>query len=467
MLLLEMPTEILSLIVEHLPVKDLCSVARASKRLSGVIQAPLYRSIEVKWDEKNSYPIATLLATLLKRPQLARKVRNLVCRGNDYCVCGRITCKGRPPPVEIDDEQISTFEHAAGRYGVYFYKYWIHQLRAREIDAVFALLLAQLKGLRSLTLDANFGPRWQSLTGEVIRMSMCDRPIGGNKKLPKFDQLRKVRFLGASPAGRTSYAAHDALPFILAPRIDEFQAPLHVCTLLRRSFTGCSTTSSLTSLTLGSFVEEDKLGEVLAMAPNVKSLNWAWSPTARNWGMDFTKLLESLSLVRDTLTELRIVTMIPELSEFQPYALLDFKGDLSGLADFNLTKLQLPMEVLLDNFIRLETPLHAIIPQTTEVLKVIEDRLIQAPLVLPDDKVFSALIRFVKSVPYSHPSLRHLMLEEMFDQDEHRDEVLGDVDFRDEEIWTAIREECQEVGLEYSYNDQEIRNVFAGKPMDW
>ncbi|KAI9901629.1 hypothetical protein N3K66_003446 [Trichothecium roseum] len=465
--LFEMPTEILSLIVEHLPVKDLCSVARASKRLSGVIETPLYRSIEVKWNVRNPCPIATLLATLLKRPQLARKVRNFVCRGNDYCPCGRIICKGRPPPVKISVEQISTFEHAAGRYGVYFREYWIHQLRAREIDAVFALLLAQLKGLRSLTLDANFGPRWQSLTGEVIRLSICDRPTGGNKKLPKFDQLRKVRFLGANPAGRTSYAARDALPFILAPQIEEFQAPLHVCTLLRRSFTGCSATSSLTSLTLGSFVEEDKLAEVLAMAPNVKSLNWAWSPTARNWGMNFTELLKSLSLVRDTLMELRIVTMIPECNEFQPYTPLDFKGDLSGLVDFNLTKLQLPMEVLLDNFIRLETPLHEIIPQTTEVLKVIEDRLIQARQILPDDKVFSALIRFVRSVPYSHPSLRHLMLEEMFDQDEDRDEVLGDVDFRDEDIWTTIREECQEVGFECSYIEQEIRNVFAGDTMDW
>jgi hypothetical protein len=98
------------------------------------------------------------------------------------------------PQIPIPNDELDKPIAFIQRMGLPYSKRWIQELRDGTIDALVALLLAQLSILRYLYLSGDFTRR-TVLIGMVLQSAICE-----NYGLPDFGRLQDVSFL--VPQGR-------------------------------------------------------------------------------------------------------------------------------------------------------------------------------------------------------------------------------------------------------------------------
>ena len=445
---LNFPNEVIEEVLSYLSRSSLLSTFLVSKRLSTLSEAFLYASVELKWDPGHNTRIASLLVTVLKKPHLARKIRVVKCIGHELRFRG--DDPGEPRDIIIDQQHVRTFIAHVRLYGLIIEPIWVHQLERRTMDSLLTLFLAQLHNLRELELDLNFGPYCPSLLVEMFRAAIFF-PTQSRLPLPSFEHLRRVTFsLEAHPPESATYSAPDILPLLFAPRIQELQVPMHTCPAIGWHNPFPSAASSLTSLTLGYTVDCHDLGYILSITNRLKYLKWTWSPThirMGGWGADLDELCVSLSHVRETLTEFRIVTVESQLGIVNFGSAFNFTGSLRSLSRFHFHALQLPLPMLLNERNHGVPSIKGILPAQLETLEVVEDTLLQGAHVVIDEDVLAAFLYFLEFAEDAKLPLRHLRVRE-----------LGNYTPRDSGIWQEIDKaaENSRVGFEYNYDPDRV-----------
>ena len=157
-----LPDEVFRLVCDYLSSSDVVNVMRCSKRLSGVVGRHLYTHIEL--DESNhggggpEFPRLRLLTyKLLVRPALAEQVRSLTLRptfgDGDQWEVPRTTT---PQVVHVLQRLLGAVVYAPAylRYSLQDKRTLLAHLRWADCaDAVLAVLLPALRGLRNLDLS--------------------------------------------------------------------------------------------------------------------------------------------------------------------------------------------------------------------------------------------------------------------------------------------------------------------------
>lgn len=151
----DLPPEILSCIIQNVrPKSVLCMLALCSRDMHDSVVSHLYRHIELLSFniKKNPFPLRQLTSLLLKRPDLAQRVRQFTLRGHRDCWHGGVEPRDAAAEcIEVD----SVFRIAikASSHSEAEEKQWLMHLSWLEhCDAVLALLLPALVKLEKLDL---------------------------------------------------------------------------------------------------------------------------------------------------------------------------------------------------------------------------------------------------------------------------------------------------------------------------
>lgn len=152
---LDLPPELLSSILEFLPRQDLIPLCLVSKALCCISQPVLFSRIKFGWDKDSTPPIVSLLECIIRRPDLAARVKELNLSGaTDFFEL----FVGKPPPkitLPSDLNQLDLLSLAIESTGVAFDSLWIQELRDGTMDAFVALLVAKLPDLKTLHILYN------------------------------------------------------------------------------------------------------------------------------------------------------------------------------------------------------------------------------------------------------------------------------------------------------------------------
>ncbi|KAL5043000.1 hypothetical protein BDW71DRAFT_216649 [Aspergillus fruticulosus] len=305
------PADILYLIFKLLSPLEHQALCLVSQKFRTIAEPPLYSKIQFTWQKKHAYysdlerppPIAQLLRTFISKPQLAAHIRRLHLDGKAWAV---YATRFKLPKIHIPEDQLAEPVAFIRRTGVPYRDWWSTELRDGSIDALVALLLAQLSCLNYLRLGRAF-TRQSALTGMMLRSAICE---SGTFKLGNFQHLQELSFLRQNPDTWTWPAPHAPVP------------------------------SKLKTLNLTN-IREGCLGEILAVTKNLETLHWKWYYDSG--------VAAALSHVQGTLTDLTIT------ADCQPAAAvgdqffpgLEATGSLRALVNFGRIKtLRIPLAFL-------------------------------------------------------------------------------------------------------------------------
>ncbi|KAH6856552.1 hypothetical protein B0I37DRAFT_78412 [Chaetomium sp. MPI-CAGE-AT-0009] len=423
--LLDCNEDVLRLILGYLSQDDLRKVCLVHSQLRHLAEAPLYSRIELLYDqEKYSawHPITSLIRTILRRPDLASRIRTL------SCTRGRTQRGVLNVPVcqEYLREALSFVERTRL---VRYRDAWMEELREGTMDAHLAILLSQLPRLQYLRLSDKFYQK-SDLIGLVLRSMFCDShsewPIPGFRST-SLHQLHTVA-LEWYPSRHLSSKARNterALAFFYLPSIKDM------------------------SVLIGDPPEESHLGQVLAAAPRLHSLHWHWhfdpdyedqfnSPT-----VNLDLLMPALAPLKDTLTTLTISALcLYTRQSYIPFP-LRVQGSMLPLADFEQLKtLTIPLVFFTGFPLPVQHTLGDCLPRNLEELTLTDELYADIDTEEPWDKTGHtvAISTWLADVRASTPRLRRLSLVLRGEDDEVCSEEL--------EVRNEIRELARGAGIE-------------------
>ncbi|OAA41145.1 F-box domain, cyclin-like protein [Beauveria brongniartii RCEF 3172] len=415
------PNELLSSLLNLLPLTDLLSMTKVSKSIYALSLPLVYSTIETTWALGRTPSIVLLLRSLVERPELSGYIRNLRLEGNGV--------QGRPelrelPAFPLDAPLLSKASKIIQSTKVPFADLWIHELQSGTVDAIVALLLATLSNLTSLFLGPNFTVR-SRLCGGMLRCALC-KP---QKNLPAYKNLRHVtsKFRAKEYFHTDICNAADILPLFYLPSIEDLSVSIDN----PAEFTwpaSYAPAPSIVSLDIYR-LRESRLGPVLSVLKALQKLHWHWSyqpdldEEVSKGVVRLDTAAAALNEVADTLTDLTISAMTrPRYSvgDYDPPP-LEIRASLDGLSRLRkLTKLSLPWAFLM-GFSKSPTKrLLSALPPSLEVLRLTAD--------LDDhdeweweeeDSVIDAIKLELASLNSSrHPSLRRIILPIPFEYNE-------------------------------------------------
>ncbi|KAL6228839.1 hypothetical protein BDW75DRAFT_235618 [Aspergillus navahoensis] len=347
----------------------------------------IYSKIQWTWQKDrpdSPPPIPQLLRILLSRPQLAGYITDVRLDGYTY----RISRKGfrwTIPSIPIPNDELDKPIEFIRQTEVPYSNRWIQELRDGTIDAIVALLLAQLNNLKYLYLSGDFTRR-TALIGMVLQSAICE-PIDNG--LPDFRRLQDVSFL--VPQGRdeawdqkTKNTA-DVLPLFYLPNVQRMSASIQNPDEFRWTTARLPNPTKLISLDL-THVREGYLGELLSVTKNLRSLRWEWY---FDYGVEdrfttpiveLTQIVAALSTVRDTLTDLTIFADcecdVHGGDAFRPA--IKTEGSLHSLVNFDMLRsLQIPWAFLVGFVQDMTKRLPDVIPRNIEYLIITDDLALQ------------------------------------------------------------------------------------------
>ncbi|KAK5660617.1 hypothetical protein OQA88_13181 [Cercophora sp. LCS_1] len=358
------PVEMLQQIFSSLSCSDLRAVCQTSSSLCSVAQPLLYSSIELTWKESQTPPIAPLLSTLLRKPDLAAHVKTLKMDGDAF-LGPDIWYSRQPPKISIAREHLAEFTACIDAMQLPNGHEWVQTLKQGTVDALNALLVSRLPNLSSLHLESGIVKESHFL-GEMLTFALCEPEQKG--RLPTFQQLRRVHFFPALSGyswlmpGNTK----DVLALLYLPSLEHLHARLD--SPLYFSWPSASGTppacNSLTSMKLTG-VREGPLGHLLRATKRLDVLEWEWwyDPHAHDLRpkhlihrnstdlIDLDQITADLSHVKSTLRSLSISVACGE-DDNGALPDLTIQGSLDALRDFGrLTHLEVPL-ILLVGFTR-------------------------------------------------------------------------------------------------------------------
>lgn len=415
--LLTCPADVWDLILRSLSPADMARLCLINESMRGFIEPHLYANLRWAWTSDNqARTIVLCLRSLVRRPQLGLYVRSLALmwapsqRDVDYV----------PMSVSEKEELSTGLPTALINVRGPLVQAWIDRLHAGEIDALVALLLSRLPSLISLHL----GPRFtkdNSCLGLILRSALCD-PV--NHGLPNFQHLRTVTlktspFLESARAQRQKNI-HNVLSFFYLPSIERISASIDSPEHFRWPAPGGEAPVSLhlTELDVTRPCRAAHLGNVLSVAPNLKSLRWDWfhagvtSPSGDDGVIDLDQIAAALSLVRESITEL-IITAKCTLGANKIFPEPTSIGSMKILADFpRMKSLQAPIAVLAGW--ALNDPhwvLSDVVPKTIESVTIMDDLWFNhQTYVWNEQAVLDVIKAWLANPAQLSPNLRHCSL---------------------------------------------------------
>lgn len=364
----------------------LCLVNR---HLRALAEPFLYSEIQWTWLETDPHPlpITQLLRTILCRPELAAYITSVHLNGRNDKRRGYQSTNRTTPTIPVFgtelDESITFIRGTRVPYS----DQWIQELRSGTMDAVVALLLAQLPNLRCLHLENDFTQR-SALLGMVLRSSICE-PV--DYRLPSFQHLRDVSFFrlhyGGHGGDQEKYKSFkntaDILPFFYLPSVQCMSVLLENPLAFSWPAAHLPTPSTLTLLDLTS-VREAYLAELLSVTQNLKTLRWSWY---YDFGLDdkfntpiidLGQIAAAIAHVRDTLTDLTISADCDIGGNDQHLPGLKTVGSLHAIVNCDmLQRLQVPWPFLVGFAQNTTKRLQDVIPRNIEYLSITDDLRLQ------------------------------------------------------------------------------------------
>ncbi|EHA27556.1 hypothetical protein CBS63078_3699 [Aspergillus niger] len=375
------PVEVLGLIFEILPPAELRVLSIVNKELRARVEPFLYANIQWLWREASSPPpITQLLRTITCKPQLATYITNVHLDGMN--IKGRMTAG--PPKILISSSELTEYTAFIQGTGVPYSNLWICELHQGTIDALLALLVAQLSNLRCLYLGPIY-TREDQVLGMILNSALC-RPM--DYRLPTFQHLRDVSFHRAvgddgtrpkmTPQDRAKNTAN-VLPLFYLPNIRSMSVTVENPDVFTWPAAHLPDPSKLTSLDLTA-VREAYLGDLLSVMPYLKTLRWAWyydygveddfvSPT-----VDLDRIAAAVSRVRGTLMDLTISADAPIGGNEQFHPAVKMEGSLRAMVEFDeLKRLRIPLAFLVGFVEDTTKRLQDVVPRNIEFLTITDE----------------------------------------------------------------------------------------------
>ncbi|CAG7925959.1 unnamed protein product [Penicillium olsonii] len=332
-------------------------------------------------DHPDPPPVTKLLRTLVARPHLATHIRNFQLTGKPSdCASLRTTI----PLVPISPTELSESISFIQKTGVPYSDLWIQELQQGGLDAVVALLLAQMPNLQCLRLESAFTQR-SEIIGMVLRSAIF-KPV--NYGLPDFRHLQHVTYL--LKIGRDYARDHalkntaDLLPFFYLSHVKSLSLAVDSPLAITWPKPKVPIPSSLTSLVLYT-VRENYLRNLLSITPHLKSLQWKfWYDSGlldavNSPIVDLDRIGDAVSCLKDTLSDLKILAEV-YLGGHGDIHLPAIKteGSLSAMVVMdNLKTLQVPWAFLVGFALDPTKRLQDVLPKYLEHLTITWDLCIQ------------------------------------------------------------------------------------------
>ncbi|GAB1216405.1 hypothetical protein ATERTT37_005619 [Aspergillus terreus] len=373
------------MVLKMLSVTEHRTLCLVNQNIRAIAEPFLYSKIQWTWQKDrpdSPPPIMQLLRTLLSRPQLAGYITNVRLDGYTYRI-DRTGFRWTIPQIPIPNDELDKPIAFIQRMGLPYSKRWIQELRDGTIDALVALLLAQLSNLRYLYLSGDFTRR-TVLIGMVLQSAICE-----DYGLPNFGRLQDVSFL--VPQGRDEAwdrkikNTADVLPFFYLPNVQRMSASIQNPDEFRWSISRLPDPAKLVSLHL-THVREGYLRELLAVTKKLRTLRWEWY---FDYGVedqfttpiiDLPQIAAALSTVRDTLTDLTIFADCDcdpcGGDAFRPA--VKTEGSLHSMINFEMLRnLQIPWAFLVGFVQDMTKRLPDVIPKNIEFLIITDDLALQ------------------------------------------------------------------------------------------
>ncbi|KAK4452715.1 hypothetical protein QBC34DRAFT_377210 [Podospora aff. communis PSN243] len=401
-----LPVETLQQIFLSLSSTDLRALCRTNSSLCNVAQPLLYSSVELTWKEshklawKESHtpPIAPLLSTLPRRPDLAGNVKKLKMDGDAFV--GDWFLSRQPPKISIAEEHSIEFTTYIDDLQLPNRDDWVAALQQGTMGVLVALVVSRLQNLSSLHLESGVIKESRFL-GEMLAFALCEPEHNG--KIPTFERLSDVTFLPALPGdgwvmpGNTK----DALTLFYLPNLKSLNArldnPMHFTWPASGAPPACD---NLTSMKVSGIREGRPLDHLLRATQYLEALDWElwYDPIAHEnqhrhhrystTVIDLDHIAAGLSHVRATLRSLRISVACGQ-NDYGDYPDLNVQGSLDGLRSFQtLTHLEIPLILLIGTRRDERDRLDTCFPADLEYLTINDDGWHYGDYDLPDVVVF-------------------------------------------------------------------------------
>jgi hypothetical protein len=375
--------DILYSVFELLSPAEFYALCLVHKNLRRIAENFLYKTIQLTWELENPYdppPVTKLLRTLVSRPNLAAQIKTLHLAG-EYTTYAPLVETIRTVPVAINElnEPASFIRKTRVPYS----DLWIHELQHGRLDAVVALLLAQLPNLHCLYLGPAFTQR-SEIIGMVLRSAIFEPAEFG---LPDFRHLRDVTYLlkeGHDPArDKKVKNTDDVLPFFHLSNVQRISVFIESPLAIKWPTPQLPVPSTLTSLILNS-VRENYLGDLLSITPHLKSLCWTWF---YDYGLrdavnmpivDLDRIGDAMSRLRGTLTDLTIIGEVELGGNDINLPGIKTEGSLKVMVNMeNLRTLQVPWAFLVGFAQDTTKRLQDVLPRYLEHLSITYDMCLQ------------------------------------------------------------------------------------------
>ncbi|CAG9952691.1 unnamed protein product [Clonostachys rosea f. rosea IK726] len=335
------PREVIDQILNHLPRSSLPIVCLVSKSLRHCAEPFLYSTVSLEWGEwdfETFPPIAPLLATLVRRPELFKHL-DVVILG------GMMQQRARVPPMDTSNVPVDEFEAAIRKAKTSFSDMWVEKLRSAHtcIYALAALLIAHLSRTTHLTITTPW-INGQPLVGKVIQAKIF------SGQLPQFERLKQLKYLKRRDlTHKNNRVFGETISLFYLPTVTHLEVIMtNPKTFQWPVAAGEPNFSHLTSLKIG-WLCEPFLAKILAVARNLESLEWSWEhhgpPHSSDPNiMDFDKITETLQPLKDTLKSFAYTMNLGEEGELMDSLAMPVQGNFRHLRNFTrLTHLEVPL----------------------------------------------------------------------------------------------------------------------------
>ena len=380
-----LPSDILQLILPHLSPSEKAALARACKSLHHVASVALYGVIVMRWDTGRPTPpppIHYLLRTLLKHPDLARLVTNLIFLGSkNDSIWGRgarwhyYPTPDELAPVTTIIRTLDLPEHPPNLFeGPTDDNTWLRLAARGHTELYQGLLVLQLPNLSTLTVGYD-GYMSFTFLSTLMEHILISKILSSNA--PSFRRLQQVdlctepliREMDSFLAGY-QHTLREVLPFFYLPslRVLRAVAPWNSQPIVWPTAPPyCQTLVTLQLLR--SELEPPVLKQLLSVTPRLKTLNYdlvckTWYQMQNAPYLECDVLSSALLPVAKSLVSLTISVQLYGANGTW-YKDPDIMMAIRGLLDF----------AQLEQIQRLEAPLILFLGQTSAVNPTLAERL--------------------------------------------------------------------------------------------
>ncbi|VUC22231.1 unnamed protein product [Clonostachys rosea] len=355
------PTEVIDQILGYVPRSDLPNVCLVNKSLQSSAESFLYSTVSFEWTSSEMPPIASFVASLVRRPELADQIDVVALKGH-------LLPRTAVPAMDTSTIPLDQLAAAIEKTKVPFTSMWIEKLRSADtcIYALAALLIANLSKTTHLTIQTPY------INGQPLIAKVLQAKNSKSGQLPAFERLKQLRYVKhrdiSNPDNNMIF--DDTINLFYLPTVTDLEITMTNPETFRWP-AGEPNLDHLTSLRIG-WLQEDFLAKIFPLTRNLKSLSWRWEHHGppHPWEtttLDFDKISDVLELLKGTLESLEFELWLGEDDELADSLEMDVQGNLRRLRDFpHLTHLNVPLTSREDDNQPLDLADYA--PDSVEVL---------------------------------------------------------------------------------------------------